>query len=285
MFIANNLLNSDLVCINLLFMTTQTPLIKKALHFETKSYPRFGRGVYSEEKPPQTVKSSPFFWWFKFLQLNSDYIATEKNKGVGVCSALYKDFGDVSNIDFKSWWNAHSHLFAEAPSTYKVRVAHDASELAPFNSSEVVNVVVPLTWSQKSLKKHFAMLITKLGVEQGKRGPKIGISTAKYSLARRWSISAMESAYNVYRLRQTNMDRGAKITSKAQHKGVVSSKFKLAWADIGDKAKIIVSNKDGEGNQRSIGEIRRLQTILTVRHYKKAENFIKSSATASFPSD
>jgi hypothetical protein len=262
--------------------SNQSP--KKALHFETMSYPRFGRGLYSDEKAPRTVRNSPFFWWFKFLQLNSDYVTTEKAKGVGVCSDLYKDFGDVSNKDFKTWWQEHSHLFAEQESAYKMKVAHSDMEIAPYNSNEVVNVVVPLSWSQKSLKKHFAMLLNKLGVEQSKRGPKIGSETAKYSLGRRWNCGAMESAYKVYIARQANMEKGAKETKKAQHKGEVSSKFKVAWADIADMAKIIVSNKDNEGSYRTKGEVRRLQTILAVRHYENAESFIESSATASFPS-
>jgi hypothetical protein len=261
--------------------TNQTP--KRALHFETKSYPRFGRGVYSDEKAPQAVRSSPFFWWFKFLQLNNDYATTEKAKGVGVCSVLYQDFGDVSNKDFKTWWQEHSHLFAEKESTYKMRVAHSDLELAPYNSTDAVNVVIPLSWSQKSLKKHFAMLITKLGVVQGKRGPKVGSETAQYSLGRRWNCGAMESAYKVYIARQANMEKGAKETKKAQHKGEVSSKFKVAWADIADMAKIIVSNEDSDGMQRTKAEVRRLQTILAVRHYENAEEFVKAAATNSFP--
>jgi len=257
---------------------------KKALHFETNSYPRFGRGVYSDEKAPQTVKSSPFFWWFRFLQLNSDYVATEKNKGVGVCSTLYKDFGDVSNTDFKTWWNSHAHLFAEESTSYSMKVVNKESDLAPFNNSEAVNVVVPLNWSQKSLKKHFAMLISDLGVEKGKIGPKIGTTTAKYSVGSRWSISAMESAYNVYKVRQENMEKGAKVTSKAQHKGEVSAKYKVAWADVAIKAnlKVVGNLKEGEVKQ-STADKRRVLTILAKRHYENALQFIEASATASFP--
>jgi hypothetical protein len=262
--------------------TNQAP--KRALHFETKSYPRFGRGVYSDTNPPSAVKSSPFFWWFMFLRLNSDYQDTTKNNGVGKLSDLYKDFGDVANSDFKTWWTSHSYLFAEEPSKYKLKLAESKEDLAPFNSKEVVNVVVPLTWNQKSLKKHFAMLLNKLGVEQGKRGPKIGSETAKYSLGRRWNCGAMESAYKVYIARQANMEKGAKETKKAQHKGEVSAKFKVAWADIADMAKVIVSNKDSEGIARHKTEVRRLQTILATRHYKNALAFIQSSATKSFPS-
>lgn len=257
---------------------------KKALHFETNSYPRFGRGVYSDEKAPQAVKASPFFWWFKFLQLNSDYIATENAKGVGIYADLYKDFGDVLNKDFKTWWREHSHLFAEQESTYKMKVAHSDSERAPYNSTDVVNVVVPLSWSQKSLKKHFSMLITKLGVERGKRGPKIGSDTAKYSLGRRWNCGAMESAYNVYRIRQANMDKGAKSTAKAQFKGEVSSKFKMPWADVAIAANLNLAEgmKEGKVNQ-STAEKRRVLTILCKRHYGNAEELIKAAATSSFP--
>ena len=256
---------------------------KQALHFETESYPRFGRGVYSDANPPSTVKSSPFYWWFMFLRLNNDYQVTSKNNGVGKLSDLFNDFGDVTNTDFKTWWREHSYLFAEEPSQYKLKLAETKDDLAPFSSKEVVNVVVPLTWSQKALKKHFAMLITRLGVEQGKRGPKLGSETAKYSLGRRWNCGAMESAYKVFMARQANMEKGAKETKKAQHKGDVSAKYQVAWADVAEMAKIIVSNKDRDGSLRSKLEIRRLQTILAVRHYKNALAFIEAAAGNSFP--
>lgn len=264
---------------------TANETTKKALHFETSSYPRFGRGVYSDAKAPSTVRNSPFFWWFRFLQLNSDYLATEKTKGIGVCADLYKDFGDVSYKDFKTWWKEHSHLFAEEASTYTMKVARSQNDLAPFDVSEAVNLVVPLTWSQKSLKKHFAMLITKLGVEQGKRGPKIGSETARYSLGRRWNCGAMESAYNVYVIRLQNMEKGAKETKKSQHKGEVSAKFKMAWADVAIAAKLNIAEGMQEGKvSQSTTEKRRILTILADRHYKKAESFIKAAATKGFPS-
>jgi hypothetical protein len=255
-----------------------------AQHFNTHSYPRFGRGVYSDKNAPSTVKSSPFFWWFLFLQLNTDYLETEKNNGVGKCSDLYKDFGVVSNTDFKTWWQEHSHLFAEAKTNFKLQLAFSQAELAPFNSSEAVNVVVPLNWSQKSLKKHFAMLLTKVGIAKGDVGPKIGVSTAKYGLGRRWNCGAMESAYEVYKVRQANMDKGAKITAKAQHKGTVSAKFKMAWADVGIEAKLDVADGMQVGKvKQDTSEKRRVLTILAKRHYSNALGYINASATASFP--
>jgi hypothetical protein len=257
-----------------------------ALHFNTNSYPRFGRGVYSDSKAPITVKSSPFFWWFRFLQLNSDYLDTEKNNGVGKCSELYEDFGSVSKKDFKTWWREHSHLFAETKTNYSLRVAKTFAELAPFDSTEVVNIVVPLNWSQKSLKKHFALLLPKIGVASGAIGPKIGTSTstAKYGLGRRWNCGAMESAYEVYKVRQANMEKGAKTTTKAQHKGSVSAKFKMAWADVAIEAKLDVAEGMEVGKvKQDTAEKRRVLTILAKRHYANALIYIGAAATATFP--
>lgn len=256
----------------------------RVLHFSTKSYPRFGRGIYSENNPPSTVKKSPFYWWFKFLQLNEDYRRTAQNNGVGSCADLYKDFGDVDGIDFKSWWKSHSYLFADEDSEYKLRVAKSSADLADFGIKEAVNVVVPLTWSQKSLKKHFAILITKLGVEMGKRGPVISNPLAKYSIGRRWNCGAMESAYDVYKARQANMEKGPKETEKQQHKGEVSSKFKVAWADIAIAANLKVADGMKQGKVKaSDAEKRKVLTILAKRHYAKAEAFIKAAATSTFP--
>lgn len=255
-----------------------------ALHFETKSYPRFGRGVYSDDKPPQSVKDSPFYWWFMFLRLNDDYLETEKNDGVGPCSDLYKDFGKVTNTDFKSWWREHAHFFAEEKTQYKLQVASTASELAPFNSNEAINVVVPLTWSQKSLKKQFSLLLNKY-VAKGERGPKIGSETAKYSLGRRWNSRAMEDAFNVYTLRQIHQEKGAKKTDKAQYKGEVSSKYKVAWADIAIAANLNLADGMEKGKVTSnTAHRRRLLTILANRHYHRAKAFIESAATNHFPS-
>jgi hypothetical protein len=256
----------------------------KPLHFSTNSYPRFGRGVYSEQNPPQSVKDSPFFWWFKFLQLNQDYLETEKKNGKGTCSALYKDFGKVSDKDFKTWWREHAHLFAEAPTQFRLQIAKSPSELALFDSKEALNIVVPLNWSRKSLKKHFAVLIDK-HVDEGDIGPKIGSETAKYSMGARWNCGAMESAYNIYKMRMENSERGAAKTPKAQHKGEVSAKFKVSWADIAIMAKLKASEglKVGAKLTSETSDIRRTLTILANRHYKNAIDYIKSSATSSFP--
>ena len=254
---------------------------KSALHFKTASYPRFGKAKYSEENPPETVKSSPFFWWFKFLQLNEDYQRTERNNGKGVCAELFKDFGSVGNTDFKTWWKAHAQLFADEKASYSLRVAQSAEELAPLNSTEAVNIVVPLDWSQKSLKKRFAMALDQLGVEKGKKGPVTQNLSAKYSVGRRWNCGAMESAYKVYMIRQMHLGKGAKETKKMQHKGLESKKFKFAWADVAIAAKLRIAVRVKYDKVLGGDAVTRRQlTIAAIRHYKKAALFIKAAATS-----
>lgn len=241
------------------------------LLFSTRSYPTFGAkgALFDEKTPPKTVVESPYYWWFMFLRLNADYRATCEAKGVGKYEDVYKDLGDVYSVNFKQWWTAKSHLFAEPKKGYRMKIAENASELAPFNDSEVVNLVVPLTWSRRSLLKSFTSLIVNK-VEKGKRGVSVIESEAKYRLGSRWSIEAFKCAYNIY----------------VEKQNTTSEVKKIAWADIAIRANIPYAKrekaKEGVKNRHTV-DIRATLTVLADRHYKRAENFIKNAATASFP--
>ena len=125
----------------------------------------------------------------------------------------------------------------------------------------------------------------KVHVKEGEIGPKIDSETAKYSMGARWNCGAMESAYKIYTLRMEYSERGAAKTSKSQHKGEISAKFKVAWADIAIMANLKVADglKVGAKLTSETSEVRRTLTILADRHYKNAKKYITSSATASFP--
>lgn len=243
--------------------------------FSIRKYPLFGRGIYSEDSPPEGVKKSPFYWWFKFLQLNKEYGLAIEGKKTSIAKSVVKDFGDVRKTDFKKWWQARVDLFAEPQLNYKMMIANDVSEIAPFNSEEVINIVVPLNWTNVGIKRSFARIIDKKvpKVKLGKRGIQIKSSEALFKIGRKWSIQGFENSYKVYIERQkadAEMLKGAK---------------KVSWADIGIRvglkgAKGLVEGK----NTHSTSDQRRVLTILTIRHYKKAEAFIKSAATNIFPS-
>jgi len=241
------------------------------LIFSTRSYPTFGRSKqpFNELNPPKTVTDSPYYWWFMFLRLNKDYEATCKARGKGACAELYKDFGDIYKINFKDWWKENAHLFAEPKKGYRMAVAHTLEEIAPFNNNEVINLVVPLTWSRRSLLKSFTSHVLNK-IEKGKRGVSVEHSDAQYRLSGKWSVIAMSCAYNVYI---------EKLKAKDELK-------KIAWADIAIRANIPYAKeekaREGVKNKFTV-DIRATLTVLANRHYKRAEGFIKKSATSMFP--
>lgn len=241
--------------------------------FATTKYPTFGKGVYSEQSPPASVTSSPFYWWYKFLLLNEDYKkALTSKKTTGIDRQVVKDFGNVHNVDFKTWWNAHVHLFAEPLADYKMYIAEDASEIAPFSNTDVINLVVPLTWSNVGIKRRFAQIIDKL-VEKTPRGVRVEkFSGATYKLSRKWSIIGFENDYEIYTLK------------KANELEVQNGGKKLAWADIMQQSNVKWA-RDYVAGKIDIGEIefRRVATTLAIRHYERAKQYIKAAATNSFP--
>jgi len=256
---------------------------KGRLYFSTRSYPTFGRGVYSVENPPSTVTNSPYYWWFKYLQLNDDYIATCSADGVGICADMYKDFGDIRTIDFKTWWNLHASLFAEPRSNYSMQIANDTNTLAPFNSDLVLNLIVPLTWTQRTLKKRFSELVLSK-IAKGKRGVSVDDSEAKYMLSGKWHIEALKTAYTIYKLRKefnVGKEFDSVISATVKRK---TKRYDLSWADLAIRARLpnTLHMKEGVKNKQNSDE-RKIITILTKRYYKRAEQFIKAAATTSFP--
>lgn len=248
---------------------TQQKTYKSPLIFSTRSYPTFGRErkPFNEEAPPQSVIESPYYWWFMFLRLNADYKATCKAKGKGKCAELYKDFGDVHKVNFKEWWIDKAHLFAEPKKGYRMMVAKGIKELAPFDDDKVLNLVVPLTWSQRSLKKAFTTLVLNK-VEKGKKGVSLEKSEAKYPLGSKWHIEALKTAFKIYIEKQKAMEEGEKI----------------AWADVAIRSRLPMAIGVKEKSlSKQTSDIRRTLTILAKRHYSRAESFIKASATSKFP--
>lgn len=238
------------------------------LAFATRSYPKFGRQrrPFDAANPPQTVIDSPYYWWYQFLRLNKDYAATCKRGGRGPLSSLYRDFGDVFALDFKAWWTARDHLFAEPREGYRMLVARSTEDLAPFDSEDVINLVVPLTRTRRSLAKSFKFLVLSK-VAPGRKGVSVATSEAQYRLSGKWHIGALQTAYRAYTARQESEARGER----------------LPWADIAIRAKIPMSYAQSSVGRRQDSDLRRTLTILAMRHYRRAEQFIAASVTRSFP--
>jgi hypothetical protein len=260
---------------------------KGALHFSTRSYPTFGRGkaaVYDEANPPKTVTSSPYYWWFKFLQLNEDYRSTCRAGGEGKCAELYADFGDIYNTDFKSWWNEHAYLFAEKRSEYSFRIAKSENQLVPFDSPYAINLTVPLSYDRQSLLRLFEKVVLSK-IAKSKRGVNVEESDAKYKLSGRWNIEAMATAYKVYLLRQQATEATSFERADNKNGGNRSVKrFNVSWADIAIRAKLNGTDELKEGLTKSSNTDERKQaTVLAMRHYGRAVEFVTAACKECFP--
>lgn len=250
-------------------MTKTTPKPKNSpLHFSTKSHPVFGRKrkPFDEQNPPKSVIDSPYYWWFMFLKLHPGYKTTCDKNGKGEFAELYADFGNVHTTNFKDWWKEKVSLFAEPSQGYKMAIAKNITEIAPFDSDEVLNLVVPLNRSQRSLKKAFtALVLSKL--EKGSRGVSVEDSQAKYRLSGKWHVEAMATAYKIYTLKQESIASGNKVY----------------WADIAIEAKLPMHYALKGATKQAKSDVRRTLTILATRHYDRAVGFINASVSSEFP--
>jgi len=238
------------------------------LTFSIKAYPTFGRGrrPFDPENPPKTVTDSPFYWWYMFLRLNPDYAKTCKAGGGGKLAVQYSDFGDVNAKDFKEWWRVKAPLFAEPKEGYRLHIAGSLNELAPFDNPEVVNVVVPLDRTHRALMRAFSQVVLK-HVPKGAKGVNVKNSEARYRLSGKWHIEALSTAHRIYCLKQHYLARGERRT----------------WADIAVEARLPMSHSLSKDDRVGNADVRRTLTILAKRHYDRAEQFITSSITNTFP--
>jgi len=238
--------------------------------FAVKQWPRFGKGAYSDEKAPPTVRSSPYFWWFRFLQQNEDYEAALHSKRGKIDPSVVAAFGKVRRVDFKTWWNKHSHLFSEPLTAYSMTIAKTTSDLAPFGRKDAVNLVVPLEWSAVSLKRAFGRQVNKWVkdglVRPSKRGFVLG--EAEFKIGRKWHAAAMQMAYKIYVVRKQAREAGERLT----------------WADTAIRASLPASigmrERDLDPKLRSQ---RMTLSILAQRHHARAVKFVAASATKRFP--
>lgn len=265
----------------------QAKQIKGRRYFKLRSYPTFGRGSFSTESPPQSVVNSPYYWWYKFLRLNEEYRQTCLNNGKGEHEELYNDFGDVYSMDFKQWWRQEHivDLFAEPAADYKMVIAKSKDDIAPFGSDEVINLVIPLTWSRRGIQKRFTQIINEL-VSAGKRGISHEFTNAKYKVNTRWNIQSFKNAYSVYVAYHAALAEGEKITWADV--GIRSGQGKIYGLKEGEKAArksadYYSMSKDDRRRSENIAEKRRTLSIIVQQQYKRAKKFIQASATQEFP--
>jgi len=239
--------------------------------FATRSYPTFGKGPFNDDSPPKSVTNSPFYWWFKFLQLNDEYARSLKGEKTSIPDKICNDLGEVYGVGFKEWWKTHSHLFAEPLGDYKMHIAQSQRDLVPFDAKDAVNLVIPLTWTNIGIKRRFGEIIDKL-VPRTSRGVRVKTSEAEYKLGRKWRSDAFRCAYEIYLGKQRS---DAKVAQGGK---------KTPWADIAIGAKLPNAKGLTPGKPTNLNtDQRRIMTIIAKRHYVRALEFINAAATTKFP--
>lgn len=81
------------------------------LHIASRRRFRAGRNLPYRDAEPH--KASLYYWWWAFLKRNADYQQTCSRSGKGNLAALYRDFGNIYEYDFLTWWTSHQYIFAE----------------------------------------------------------------------------------------------------------------------------------------------------------------------------
>ena len=172
------------------------------VHFVAPA-PRFGRT--NNRLPIGYQQRSPYYWWWAYLRRNEDYLKTCELGGRGRFEAIYSDFGDVRDDDFRKWWREDdrgARLFGERPLEVRFQELESPDQWgSEWNKSEVMVIAVPLRVAKRQLKGLFNMLLDNR--HTGTRGrPKISKinSSANYKLAQNYTIRQLDLALTVFDL-------------------------------------------------------------------------------------
>jgi hypothetical protein len=233
-------------------------------------HPLFGRANNRQPLPKQ--QASPYYWWWAFLRRNQRYMDCCNNNGSGELAALYKDFGDVRDDDFRLWWNAHGiALFREQPKALFLKELTSKDEwLDEWQASQVLIVAVPLSLPKNQIDKFFARLLkARHGGQRGRKAlSDSDASTARYPLHRNVSVATLKTQLAVYDAIEAN-----KVSDK-----------KRALADIGISLRLQPHNIPAAKDSPSTVADKRMQLSSTVsRYYKQARLIVAATADGVFP--
>jgi hypothetical protein len=177
--------------------------------FATTTYPTFGTS--KRPKAESAWKSSVYYWWWEYLRRNAGYQRCCDQNGKGKYAALYKDFGDVHAVDFKTWWNEGNRggvLFAEpaAEILFGELTYEEVRQLDEWSKDAIMIVRIPLTQSKRHLAKRFNTLLKRR--HSGERGKRLLTrSAAIYPLAAQFRIDSLKASLAAYDMRKGDPKR------------------------------------------------------------------------------
>lgn len=234
-----------------------------ARHFPYQ-HPLFGRS-----KNPQSTKSyenSVYYWWYEYLRRNKGYRLTCENGGVGPCSELFNDFGNVHGCDFKTWWKDNDKgamLFAEQ-TRHSVMIVDQATSNELFLDENCillnVNLEIPVTQLLARLKSIISKEIVKKN--------KTKISSAKYKITGKVDLDFLSKALKVYDAKNENLNK--QLWKIANELKLGSSVHWITENEMENKSEVLSDKKN-------------MLAITASRYFKKAKNMIDRTGKGRFP--
>jgi hypothetical protein len=235
------------------------------LHFAS-AYPTFG--TVKRPKADFAWKSSVYYWWWEYLRRNAAYKRCCEQHGKGRLAEMYKDFGDVHALDFKTWWkedNRGGRLFAEPPAKLLLgELSYEqAMQLEKWNTDNVMVVIVPLTQSKRHLAKRFNAILKKR--HSGERGKRLlSRSAAKYPLAAPFKVQSLKASLDAYDMRLA--DPKMPLWKIAIAAGLAES-----------------VHKELKGQKTVDADQRNALTVAASRAIKRAKGMIENAGKGIFP--
>jgi hypothetical protein len=236
--------------------------------------PRFGRANNRLHIGHQ--QRSPYYWWWAYLRRNTDYLACCAAGGGGELAGLYADFGDVREDNFHAWWKSNDRairLFAEQPLSIGFGELDTPNDWQPhWTKEEVVVLAVPLRISKRRLKGLFSkMLDQRHAGKQGRPAVALQKSTAKYKLARNYTIRNLQTTLEIYDLWHANQQLPIEQQKTLWQLGVVAGLNKQAAKDA-----VSDSTQDRLVGRNHLG-------ALVGRYMRQAKKMIANTALGQFP--
>lgn len=236
-------------------------------------HPLFGRA--SKPLPLRYQERSVYYWWWQHLRRNHDYLACCENGGHGPLSALFADFGDVREDDFRKWWTTDDHgaeLFAEKPREIRQRRLMSKDEWDDsWSLDEAAVFVFPLGVGRRKLQSLFAKQLAK--IHTGKRG-RVSMrsvnSTARYPLSRNFNVNSLKTGLAVYDAWAAN-----ELRPKDQRKSF--------W-EMGQDLKLIPSALPSSGDTKfELTNKKNVMTVAFSRYLKTTRQIIENTSHGRFP--
>lgn len=241
------------------------------------------RPRFSAQSPPPKMKPpykgapkwecSAYYFWWAFLKRNAAYIKCCERKGLGRYAQIYRDWGDIRDMEFKDWWFERGRALFSEPDPVAVHLAEEGHFVSP---GHYATVNVPLSQPFVRTISQLRKLITPL-LKAKQRGnyAKKAQSRAPYRIIKVHSLAPLHECLRVFDAVQANP--GKSLAEIADIAGLlVSIRNPEKRAGLTQKEKALLK-KDWEAELK----LRKKQEAF--RHLKKARKLVRSAIESEWP--